>query len=93
MRRRRREHSLLLKASKMLVSWAQASTSHSATGGERYGHFRSGGEGRRDPPPRPRETLMLRAPVARSVSAYHLRSNRESAPMKTASLAMALFML
>ena len=63
MRRRRREHSLLLKASKMLVSWAQASTSHSATGGERYGHFRSGGEGRRDPPPRPRETLMLRAPV------------------------------
>ena len=79
MRRRRREHSLLLKASKMLVSWAQASTSHSATGGERYGHFR--GEGRRDPPPRPRETLMLRAPVARSVSAYHLRSNRESAPM------------
>jgi hypothetical protein len=26
MRRRRREHSLLLKVSKMLVSWAQAST-------------------------------------------------------------------
>ena len=28
---------------------------------------------------------MLRAPVARSVSVYHLRSNRESAPMTTAS--------
>src|ERR1700749_5009853 len=38
MRRRRREHSLLLKVSKILVACAQASTSHSATGGERYGH-------------------------------------------------------
>ena len=38
-----------------------------------------------------RSTQELRH--ARSVSAYHLRSNRESAPMKTASLAMALFML
>ena len=93
MRRWRREHSLLLKASKILVSLGASVNLTLATGGERYGHFRSGGEGRRDPPPRPRETLMLRAPIARSVSAYHLRSNRESAPMKTASLAMALFML
>ena len=38
MRRWRREHSLLLKASKMLVSWAQASTSHSAAGGRRERH-------------------------------------------------------
>ena len=87
MRRRRQEHSLLLKASKILVSWAQASSSNSVTGGERYGHFRSGGEGAAGSAARPRETLMLRAPVARSVSAYHLRSNRESAPMKTAKLA------
>jgi hypothetical protein len=73
MRRRWREHSLLLKASKIIVSLGASVNLTSATGGERYGHFR--------------------APVARSVSAYHLRSNRESAPMKTASLAMALFML
>lgn len=59
MRRRRREHSLLLKASKILVSWAQASSSHSVTGGERYAHFRSGGEG----------AAVSAAPAARNADA------------------------
>ena len=93
MRRRRREHSLLLKASKILVSWAQASSSHSVTGSERYGHFRSGGEGAAGPATPAARNADATSPVARSVSAYHLGSNRESAPMKTASLPMALCML
>ena len=93
MRRRRREHSLLLKASKILVSLGASVNLTSATGASVTVISAPEARGRRDPLPRPRETLMLRAPVARSVSANHLRSNRESAPMKTASLAMALFML
>ena len=73
MRRRRREHSLLLKASKILVSLG---ASVNLTLSHRRRALRSFPL---------RETLMLRAPVARSVSVYHLRSNRESAPMTTAS--------
>jgi hypothetical protein len=44
------EHSLLLKASKMLVSLGASVNLTLATGGERYGHFRSGGEGARADP-------------------------------------------
>jgi hypothetical protein len=54
MRRRRRgfkkEHSLLLQASKRLVSLGASVNLTLATGGERYGHLRSGGEGARADP-------------------------------------------
>jgi len=39
------EHSLPLRASKILVSLGASVNLTLATGGERYGHFRSGGEG------------------------------------------------
>jgi hypothetical protein len=44
------EHSLVLKASKILVSLGASVNLTLATGGERYGHFRSGGEGARADP-------------------------------------------
>ena len=50
MRRRRRaskRKTRLLKASKILVSLGASVNLTPATGGERYGHFRSGGEGAR----------------------------------------------
>jgi hypothetical protein len=73
MRRRRREHSLLLKASKMLVSLGASVNLTLSHRRRALRSFPLGGEGRRDPMPRPRETLMLRAPVTRSVSAYPIR--------------------
>jgi len=85
MRRRRREHSLLLKASKILVSLGASvnlTLSHRRRALRSFPLRRPGAAGSAAPG---RETLMLRAPVARSVSVYHLRSNRESAPMTTAS--------
>jgi len=54
MRRQRRgskrKYSLLIKASKMLVSPGASVNLTLGTGGERYGHFRSGGEGARADP-------------------------------------------
>lgn len=44
------EHSLLLKLSKILMSLSASINLTPATGGERYGHFRSGGEGVRADP-------------------------------------------
>ena len=85
MRRRRRENSLLLKASKILPSLGASvnlTLSHRRRALQSFPLRRQGAAGSA---PRPRETLMQRAPVARLVSVYHLRSNRESAPMKTAS--------
>ena len=52
MRRRRRvlkeEHSLLLKAAKILVRLGASVNLTLATGGERYGHFRCGARARAD---------------------------------------------
>src|SRR6516162_6873430 len=89
MRRRRREHSLLLKASKILVSLGASvnlTLSHRRRALRSFPLRRPGAAGSAAPG---RETLTLRAPVARSVSVYHLRSNRESAPMTTASFSGA----
>jgi len=53
MRRRRRgskRRTQLLRASKILVSLGASVNLTLASGGERYGHFRSGGEGVRADP-------------------------------------------
>jgi len=55
----REEHSVVLKVSKILVSLGASVNLTLATGRERYGHFRSGGDGcaRRSNPTDPRRDL------------------------------------